>query len=390
MRITIMCPSHSLGDERVVCRQALAVAQAGHDVLVLGRHDPDKSPPQHPRLRLESIGPMTRGASWRARVAKIQALYACYRRARSSSPDLLAAHEPETALLGLLISRRLRVPIHFDVHECFDELLAGRVPPVLSNAVKRLSWRALAWIARRCDYVTVVSPATQRQYQAVRGDRRVDIIHNSPPIELFPPCTQAPGGPLTVCHEGWLDLLRGMRQLLQAMALAGKQIPLRLLVVGKLGGSCAAQFDALVKELGIEERVTVTGWLPYPEVGKVDATAQIGVVTLQPTGNNNGSLSNKVYSYMACGQALIVPRNSATAELIGQHECGLAVDVTKPEEIARAMVQLANDPGLRERMGRNGRQAIERHLGWHVMSARLIFAYGDLLAGKRLQREDVS
>ena len=39
-------------------------------------------------------------------------------------------------------------------------------------------------------------------------------------------------------------------------------------------------------------------------------------------------------------------------------------------------------------MGRNGRQAIERQLGWHVMSARLVSAYGDLLAGKRLQRED--
>lgn len=388
MRITIMCPSHSLGDERVVCRQALALAQAGHEVLVLGRHDPEKSPPQHPRLRLEAVGPMTRGASWRARLAKFQALHACWRRARSSAPDLLAAHEPETALWGLLISRQLKIPIHFDVHECFDELLAGRVPPVLSNWVKRLSWRALAWIARRCDYVTVVSPATQRQYQAVRADRRVDIIHNSPPIELFPPCTQTPAGPLTVCHEGWLDLLRGMRQLLQALALAEKQIPLRLLVVGKLGGNCAPLFNALVNELGIGACVTVTGWLPYAEVGKVDATAQIGVVTLQPTGNNNGSLSNKVYSYMACGQALIVPRDSATAELVAQHECGLAVDVTKPEEIARAMVRLANDPALRQTMGRNGRQAIERHLGWHVMSARLISAYGDLLAGKRLLRED--
>ena len=36
-RITIMCPAHALGDERVVCRQALTLAQAGHEVLVLAR-----------------------------------------------------------------------------------------------------------------------------------------------------------------------------------------------------------------------------------------------------------------------------------------------------------------------------------------------------------------
>ena len=389
-RITIMCPAHALGDERVVCRQALTLAQAGHEVLVLARHDPEKSPPKHPGLRLEPVGPMTRGASVRARLAKIQALYACYRRACASAPDLLAAHEPETALLGLLISRRKKIPIHFDVHECFDELLASRVSPRLSGWVKRRVWSALSWIARRCDYVTVVSPTTQRQYQAVCGDRRVDIIHNSPPVELFPLCDQAAAGPLTVCHEGWLDLVRGMRQLLQAIALAGQRIPVRLLVVGKLGGGSAALFDSLVKELGIGDRVTVTGWLPYAEVGRVDATAQVGAVTLQPSGNNNGSLSNKVYSYMACGQAAIVPRDSATAELIAQHECGLAVDVTKPEEIAQAIVRLARDPALRQTLGQNGRRAIEQHLGWHVMSGRLVSAYGDLLAGKRLLREDAS
>jgi glycosyltransferase involved in cell wall biosynthesis len=377
MRITIMCPAHSWGDERVVCRQALTLARSGHDVLVLGREDPGKQPPRHPQLTLQSVGGMTRGASLRSRFSRILALRACHRAAMAGAPDLIAAHEPETALLALYVGWRRNIPVHFDVHECFDELLASRAPRLLAGGVKRLAWRVLAWIARRCDYVSVVSPVTQRQYQAVRPGRRTDLIHNSPPAELFPICDHDPKGLLTICHEGWLDATRGMDPLLRAVALAGRQEPIQLLVVGKVGAGSAAEFDRLVAELALADRVKVTGWLPYAEVGQVDATAQIGVVTLQPSGNNYGSLSNKVYSYMACGQAVIVPQGSATEELVAKYDCGLAVDVTRPEAIAQAILQLHADPVLRQSMGRNGRRAIEQDLGWHVMSARLLTAYED-------------
>jgi glycosyltransferase involved in cell wall biosynthesis len=132
----------------------------------------------------------------------------------------------------------------------------------------------------------------------------------------------------------------------------------------------------------------VTGWVPYEKLGQADALAQIGIVALQPTGNNFGGLGNKVYSYMSCGQPAIVPKNSATAELVAQYDCGIGVDIAQPEAIAEAMVKLAHDPGLRKRLGQNGRRAVETELAWHKMEEKLGVGYARLcrLAQQRQTR----
>jgi glycosyltransferase involved in cell wall biosynthesis len=382
MRITVLCAAHSLGDERVVCRQALSLARSGHDVLMLGRGDSGKSPPEHPRLKLVSVEPLIRGTSWQARTSRLRVLRKLYGMAIDSRPDVLVANEPDSAWVALLVRWKTGVPVHFDVHECFEELAASRLPQALSGLGRALVWKTVSQISKRCDWVTVVSPHTERQHLALRTDGRVTIIHNSPPIGLFPACDQNVPNGVTLCHEGWLDASRGLSQLIRAVAIARQSVPVRLLVVGKFGAGSDSEFESLARELNVRGSIEVTGWLPYEKVGKVDARAQIGLVTLQPSGNNYGSLSNKVYSYMACGQAVIVPAASATAELVESCDCGLAVDVTRPEEIAGAIVRLCADADLRRRLGQNGRQAIEQRLGWDQMRQLLLQIYANLVPAK--------
>ncbi|MBE7503827.1 MAG: glycosyltransferase family 4 protein [Verrucomicrobiales bacterium] len=378
LRIAILCPSHSLGDERVVARQALSLARMGHTVTVLGRGDPDKKLPVHPRLQLESLLPMLRTASAASRLVRLKALLKARRLVLACRPHVLAAHEPDSAWLALSLRRRTGAAIHFDIHECFEEMAAARAPRAVAGWVRRFVWWGVSAAARRCDWLTVVSPHTARQYRAVHPKGRVAVLHNSPPIETFPLASQRVTGPITLCHEGWLDRSRGMTQILRALVLARRTADVRLLVVGKLRPGCEAEFHALVRELGLDQVVTVTGWLPYDEVGRVDATAQIGLVTMQPSGNNFGSLSNKLYSYMACGHAIIVPAGSATAEVAEQHQCGVAVDTTDPQAIADAICRLANDAALREELGARGRRAVVEELGWHRMEEVLRRIYQEL------------
>lgn len=387
MRIVVLCANHSLGDERVVVRQALSLAQAGHDVVVLGRGDAEKRLPAHPRLELRSVSPLIRGASLAARLGRLRVLAQLRRLAVELHPDVVAAHEPDSALVALAVRRRCGASVHFDVHECFDEMVAERSPRPIAGAMKALAWRTLAYLGKRCDWITVVSPSTARQFRALRGDGDVDILHNSPRASLFPPCDQDVGTAVTLCHEGWLGHSYGMRQLLEAVALARERVQLRLLVVGKVRVGAEDDFQELIRKHQLESVVQATGWLPYDEVGQTDAKAQIGLVVMQPSGNNYGSLSNKLYSYMACGHAVIVPLGSASHELIQQYDCGIGVDATQPAEIARAIVRLAEDVALRKRSGANARKAIVEELGWEHMEKVLTRGYSQLegLARTRCQ-----
>ena len=383
MRFTELCVNHSLGDERVAARQAFSLASIGHEVLVLGRGDPGKVLPEHDKLDLVSLYPLIRGSSIGARVLRLKALARAYSLAIVSRPDILVAHEPDTALLALWLRRKTRAPVHFDVHECFDEVVAARVWRPVSGLAKWLVGRVVAAVVRQCDWVTVVSPVLAGQLATARFDGRITVIYNSPPIEGFPHADQSRVPPLVVCHEGWLDNSRGMSQLLHSVAIARRRAEVRLLVVGKVRPQCQEEFAQLVAQLDLKAAVTVTGWVAYNEVGRYDAQAQVGLVTMQPSGNNYNGLSNKLFSYMACGQAVIVPAGSASEELATRFGAGIAVDATDPASIADAIVRLHDDHDLRRELGRRGRAAIESELGWGQMRQRLQEIYTRLAAEGR-------
>ncbi|MCX5654030.1 MAG: glycosyltransferase family 4 protein [Planctomycetota bacterium] len=371
MRIAMLCSGHPVTDERVTHKQAVSLARAGHEVIVFGRGT--DGPTTLSGVALVPLAPAGGGLGSRARMIRPLA-----RMTADWKPDVVTCHEPESALAGLRVKRRIGALVIFDAHEMFHLSLASRMPPGL-GALVRIGARAiLRYVARRVDWVTVVSPANQAFYRAARGDDRVDIIHNSPIVESFPPCRQDVPGPITLCHDGFLDRGRGMLQILEALALARKSVEARLLVVGKVPPADEGLFRQKIEDLHLHEAIELPGWVSYEKVGQILSRGQIGIVAMQPTPNNYLSLSNKIYNYMCCAQAVIVPRGSATADLVRDADCGLAVDTTRPEEIAEAIVMLVEDLALRRRLGTNGRKAIEETYGWHMMEKRLIEIYAQL------------
>jgi hypothetical protein len=371
MRIAMVCSNHPVNDARVVFKQAASLAAAGHEVRVFGL---EAAAPVHlPRVTVEAVSPFKIGI--RARLSMIPRLY---RPVLRWKPDVVTGHEPETAALGLLIRARCGARVIFDVHELWEETMAARAPAAVRPAALAAFSAALRAIARRCDWVTVVSPWNLEFYRAARCDGRVDIIHNSPPMAMFPPCRHDLECPVVLAHEGSLGLNRGMIPMLEALALVRQRADVRLLIVGGVKEDERAAFDRKVAQLDLAGAIDAPGWVLYDKVGELLSRGQIGIVAMQPTPNNFLSLSNKIYNYMCCGLAAVVPAGSATADLVAGADCGIAVDAADPEAIAQAVLVLARDRPLRERLGANGRRAIEQVYGWHKMAERLIEIYAQL------------
>jgi glycosyltransferase involved in cell wall biosynthesis len=371
MRIAMLCSNHAVTDARITFKQAASLAGMGHQVCVFGLEG--KFPVQLPGVEICVVYPFRVGI--RGRVLAMPHLY---RPVMRWKPDVVTCHEPESAALGLLIRARCGARVIFDVHELWQETMAARAPAAVRPAALAAFSSALRAIARRCDWVTVVSPWILEFYRAARGDGRVDIIYNSPPMAMFPPCHQDLEGPVVLAHEGSLGLNRGMIPMLEALALVRQRADVRLLIVGGVEEDERAAFDRKVAQLNLAGAIDAPGWVLYDKVGELLSCGQIGIVAMQPTPNNYGGLSNKIFNYMCCGMAAIVPAGSATADLVRGADCGLAVDTTRPAAMAEAITQLAQDRALRARLGANGRRAIETTFGWHKMADRLREIYAQV------------
>ena len=186
-----------------------------------------------------------------------------------------------------------------------------------------------------------------------------------------------------VVHEGNLTFERGPLEILEALALVRKNRPLKFLILGTIPDDVLSAIRPRIAALGLDDMVDMRGRLPWTEFGEVEKTGQIGLICSQPVPNHMLSLSNKLYNYMACGLAVLGMKGSETEKIIQQYQCGIAVDTTQPAEIAKGIEWLLDHPDERRQMARNGRRAIDEHLGWHCMERVMAEFYGKIEAKLR-------
>jgi glycosyltransferase involved in cell wall biosynthesis len=64
--------------------------------------------------------------------------------------------------------------------------------------------------------------------------------------------------------------------------------------------------------------------------------------------------------------------------IVREADCGILVDVTRPEAIASAIRRLLADPQEAARLGRNGRRLVEEKYNWQHEEKVLLDAFAAL------------
>ncbi len=115
MRVVMLCTQHKISDERITNKQAASLANAGHEVLVVGRATQDTVAVKGVKLQAMTLGPCS---GFRRRMSIWRQLY---RAAVSWKPDVIECHELDSAVIGLLVKMCSGAKVHFDIHELWHE-----------------------------------------------------------------------------------------------------------------------------------------------------------------------------------------------------------------------------------------------------------------------------
>lgn len=231
----------------------------------------------------------------------------------------------------------------------------------LSRLIYRLEKPRIAryerWVARTFEETWLISKADQQLLALNCPGANIQVVSNGVDLDQFHPTGQAPQpnclifvGHLRVFHniDAAIHLVRDL------LPLVRQQVPdCTLQLVG-------ADPDPLVKQLGRDPAVTVTGFVP--DLNEYLNRSALFVAPLRFAAG----IQNKALEAMASGRPVV------TTSLINQglgarpdHDILIADDT---ETMAQQIVTLLRDEGLREQIGQQGRQFVERHYTWnHVM-----------------------
>ena len=363
---------HGPFDTRIFQKECRTLAEAGYRVTFLVPH-----------ARRETadgvdILPLPRIARRERRI--LLAPWHAFRAARALPADLYHFHDPELLPIGVLLRWTTRARVVYDAHENYARQMSGRdwMPRPLKRILPRLVGAVERWAIRRLDAVVCATEHIAAQFPRAR----TAVVKNYPLLKMSPaepdPAQFDPANVTVLYTGGWTEH-RGVYQLVQAMehvATPGA----RLLLLGKC---VSPALQERAQSLPGYARVDYRGTVPFAEVYRHMRRAAIGLICNQPRHDYEMAQPNKLFEYMSAGLPVIASHFPRWKEVVEGNDCGLTVDPTRPQEIARAIDTLLSQPDRRREMGRNGLQAVQTTYNWQAEGRKLLQLYQELLPARQ-------
>ena len=345
---------HAAVDVRIFHKEAKALAQAGHEVMVVGPHPADEL---RDLVRIIALPKRTNRIA-RLLLSPVEVLI----RALGVRAQVYHFHDPELIPVGLLLLKMGKRVI-YDIHEYTEEDIATK--SWLPSYARRPVSRFVGWLERRAvqkmDGVIVVNDHMAERIRplAKRPDRVVSVYNYPDHAGSDAPPAIAEREPLA-SYVGVLSRERGWETLLEAGKQLDRSFPEgRVNVIGPLWpiGIADAYWPV---ERWAHYNVEYEGVIAHTEVFARLQRARIGLIPWLPTMNHEHGTPVKLFEYMMAGLAVVVPDLAVMGELVDREQIGLTYPPGDAAAMGRAIGRLAEDPELLRRCREQGRKlAIE-------------------------------
>jgi glycosyltransferase involved in cell wall biosynthesis len=136
-------------------------------------------------------------------------------------------------------------------------------------------------------------------------------------------------------------------------------------------------YQQMAADLGVADRVTFTGKVPYEEIPIYLALGDVAVAPKLSATEGCG----KILNYMAMALPTVVFDTPVSREYLG----GLGVyagQTGDPVALADAITGLLNDPQRRIELGQRLRERVARHFSWDRAGRHLLAIYRTVLTLK--------
>ncbi len=244
--------------------------------------------------------------------------------------------------------------------------------------------RLFGWILSRASAVTANSRATAQRIAGLVPAERLRIIPMGVDAATFGRSggttrVFAEGGRLGLVCVGRLIPLKGQRYLIGALPAVRREFPhATITLVG--GGPDRDSLFQYARELGVSDAVRFAGEVPHERIADLLAENDVFVLPsiVTDSGQTEG-LGTVLLEAMAAGLPVVGSAVGGIPDIIADGKNGLLVPERSPEAIARAVLTIAADPGLRERMTAGARQDVNQRFGWEAISGQFEKLFNDVI-----------
>lgn len=366
IKATHLTSAHPRYDTRIFIKQCQSLFNAGYEVNLVvadGKGDEKKN-----GTTIYDVGRLS------GRINRIlKTTKKIYKKALALDSDVYHIHDPELMPIGLkLLSKGKRVI--FDAHEDLPKQILSK-PYLKPWQTKPLSWlveKYESYALSKFSGIVAATPFIQKKFLKI--NKKTENINNYPDINEFLISAKTQNNhSKSVCYVGSLSKVRGIKEIVESMALVESNIQLKI-----AGTFSEDDFEFEIKRLKGWDSVQELGFLDREGISETLSNSIAGLVTLHPIVNYLDALPVKMFEYMASGLPVISSNIPLWENIIDSNQCGICVNPMSPQEIATAINFLVENPEKAKEMGKNGKEAILKKYNWNIEERKLIAFYENI------------
>jgi glycosyltransferase involved in cell wall biosynthesis len=391
-RVLMVAPTSFFGDyggHIRILEETLALQALGHRVTIVtyykGRNVPG--------LDIRRTPPLPWRADYEVGSSRHKLAFDLYLAVKTLAvglrlrPDVIHGHMHEGALIGGVLSRLLRAPLIFDFQGSLTGEMADHKFLDPAGTIYPWVYRLERFISRRLPAAVLTSSFHARQLLDEQFGVRPQIIHPLPdcvdlnrfdPAKFRPPEQAAlrrqlgiADGRPVVAYLGLLASYQGTGHLIQAAARLKEQgEDIHFLIMGFPG---VAHYNALAQQLGVADRVTLTGGISYE---LAPFYLSLGDVAVSPKMSQSEG-SGKVLNYMAMAQPIVAYDSPVHREYLA--EWGVYVPPADVDGLAGAILSLVREPQRRIHLGSCLRRRAAELYSWEQAADRISKLYRQVI-----------
>ncbi len=296
------------------------------------------------------------------------------RELREWNADVLHSHTPNYHMVAALTRLLSRARVVWHWHGPYSwSGVADRVLTTLGRLTQRML--CISNFVRQS-----LPPTMQSKASVALNTIDLDAFDRNQRTGLRERCGIDQDTPL-VASFGRVNEYKGFDDFVEAAARVHASHPNAHFVL--VGGATAdgvallEQLQARVQALGVAERFTFTGFLDGA-AGHMHECSII-VAASKPTAVVGAEgFGLVVVEAMAARRPVVATRAGAFPEIVVDRETGLLANVADPEDLARAMTELLNEPQRMQAMGEAGRARVEQRFQPSRLIATILQTYAQM------------